>query len=302
MQVLPLIISQNQVAFLPNRSIFDNILLAQELLCGYARSNATPSAMLKLDITKAYDSIHWSSIVRIMALMNFPKPFVGWVYECISTPSFSIVLNGRPIGYFKSMQGIRQGDLIPSYLFLLAMEVLTRYMKTKYTSSQIRYHPKCKLTNVTTLMFADDIMIFTKPHLPSIQCVISTLSYFYNMTGLLLNCSKSRISFAGITSQLSLSLLQITGLQCMVSNMTYLGLPLLTSILKLADCLPLYSKIVSLLDRWSNIYLSQAERLVLIKSIAFSMVVYWSKAFILSAKLLYLIRGAMLRFFLDWFH
>lgn len=289
MQVLPLIISQNQVAFLPNRSIFDNILLAQELLCGYARSNATPSAMLKLDITKAYDSIHWSSIVRIMALMNFPKPFVGWVYECI-------------FGYFKSRQGIRQGDLIPSYLFLLAMEVLTRYMKTKYTSGQIRYHPKCKLTNVTTLMFADDIMIFTKPHLPSIQCVISTLSDFYNMTGLLLNCSKSRISFAGITSQLSLSLLQITGLQCMVSNMTYLGLPLLTSILKLADCLPLYSKIVSLLDRWSNRYLSQAGRLGLIKSVAFSMVVYWSKAFILPAKLLYLIRGAMLRFFLDWFH
>lgn len=113
--VLPQVISSNQVAFLPSRSILDNVLMTYELLKVYNNTHISPRAMLKLNISKAFDSIQWDSIVRIMSLVNFPKHIVAWIFARISTASYSIIVNGSNVGYFQSKQGIRQGDVMSAY-------------------------------------------------------------------------------------------------------------------------------------------------------------------------------------------
>ena len=138
--VLPSIISPNQAAFLTGRSILDNVLLSHELLNGYARDNIPARGMLKLDIMKAFDMLQWDSIVRIMGYMNFPHHFITWIYECIKGAKFSIIINGAPVGFFNSKQGVRQGDPISAYIFIMVMELLTRMINKLVDSNLFSLH------------------------------------------------------------------------------------------------------------------------------------------------------------------
>lgn len=77
--------------------------------CSYNTRNSEPSAMLKVDLIRAFDSIRWDFIIGILrAIFSVPENFITWIYECISTASFSVSINGASGGFFTSIRGIRQ--------------------------------------------------------------------------------------------------------------------------------------------------------------------------------------------------
>jgi hypothetical protein len=92
------VVSLNQWAFIPRRSIAENILLAQALVSDYHKEKGSPRCTLKVDLVKAYDSVSWDFIIYCLSCFGAPPKFVGWVKTCISTPSFSIALNGSLVG------------------------------------------------------------------------------------------------------------------------------------------------------------------------------------------------------------
>lgn len=153
--LLQKVISNSQSAFMPKRLLAENVLLATELVHGYNRQNIESSGMLKVDLRKAFDSVRWDFVISTLRALNIPEKFVNWIEECISTPSFAISVNGQSRGFFKSTRGLRQGDPLSPYLFVLVMQVFSRLLKSRYESGYIKYHPNTSEIQISHLMFAE---------------------------------------------------------------------------------------------------------------------------------------------------
>lgn len=158
--LLPSVISHTQSTFFKCRLLVENVLLATEIIQGYDRKNIEPRAMLKVDLCKAFDSVRWDFIICILRVLGLPDRFINWISICITTPTFSVSVNCNIGGFFKSSRGIRQGDTLSPYLFVLVMEVFFKLIETLYSSAQIGYHPNTTTLSISHLMFADDVMIF----------------------------------------------------------------------------------------------------------------------------------------------
>lgn len=137
--ILPTIISPFQSAFVPKRLIGDNMFVAQALCKDYHLEVGPPRCAIKLDISKAFDTLNWGFLFSVMRRMGFPSRFIDWVRVCITSGMFSIKLNGSLEGYFSGKAGLRQGDPLSPYLFVLDMEVLTSYLNKAIVSVGFRY-------------------------------------------------------------------------------------------------------------------------------------------------------------------
>jgi hypothetical protein len=124
--ILPKILSASQSAFVPGRLITHNVLVAFETLhhMHTTKIGRDGAMALKLDMSKAYDRVEWVYLESIMRKMGFHPRWVSMIMMCISTVSYSLLVNGEPHGYFNPTRGLRQGDPLSLYLFLLFAEGL----------------------------------------------------------------------------------------------------------------------------------------------------------------------------------
>ncbi|KAI4299963.1 hypothetical protein L6164_033384 [Bauhinia variegata] len=123
--VLSLLVDHNQGAFIQDQSIIHSILPTQDLIRHYRRKNISPRCILKVDMKKTYDSIEWKFIEQLMRAFGFPNTFIKWLMACLTTSSFSLMINGEITGFFAGGIGLRQGDPISLLVFVLVMEYLT---------------------------------------------------------------------------------------------------------------------------------------------------------------------------------
>ncbi|XP_022762128.1 uncharacterized protein LOC111308033 [Durio zibethinus] len=292
--VLPTLVSKNRSAFIKGRSITDNVLLAQELVRGYSRTMLSSRCALKIDLKKAFDSLNWDLLIIVLEAMRFPWRFINWVKSCITMPLFSLSINGGLVGYFKGARGVRQEDPMLPSLFVVAMNVVLRLLDTAAAHRVFSYHPKCKKIQLTRLSFADDLLIFTKWNLKSIQKV---LELFYSFSDLQLNFTKSELYCTGVSRDKIDEILVAARFKHGSLPVRYLGVPLVTRRLSVGDCTPLVQKITARIQCWATRHLAYAGRLQLIQSVIFSLHNYWCRHFILPKQILKKITQLCLRFF-----
>lgn len=182
--------------------------------------------MLKVDLRKAFDSIRWDFILSTLHLVGIPEIFIKWIAECITSPIFTVSVNGISGGYFKSSKGLCQGDPLSPYLFVLAMEVFSRLFSSRFETGYITYHPRTKAIGLSHLMFADDMMIFFDGGSISLHAITETLDDFAGWSGLLVNRDKSELFLAGLSTT---ETFQIERYKYPIGKflIRYLGLPLM---------------------------------------------------------------------------
>jgi hypothetical protein len=117
------LISNAQSAFIRRRCIQENFLYVQNLARTYHRKKI-PSLLLKLDISKAFDSISWEYLLKLLLHRGFPSRWRNWISLLLSTSSSSISLNGTRGPWIRHKRGLQQGDPLSSYLFILAIDTL----------------------------------------------------------------------------------------------------------------------------------------------------------------------------------
>jgi len=123
------IISPTQSAFLKGRSIHNNTILAHEGFHTMKQKKGNGGLMaLKLDMEKAFDSMEWNFLLKIFKLLGFNPIWINWISQCLSTSSFSILLDGAPYVKFVPMRGLKQGDPLYPFLFILGLEILSRLL------------------------------------------------------------------------------------------------------------------------------------------------------------------------------
>ena len=130
---------------------------------------------MKIDISKAFDSVQWSFLINTLKAMGLPEKFIHWITLCISTASFSVQINEELAGYFQSTRGLRQGCSLSLYLFVISMNVLSKMIDETARNEKIGYHPRCKNIYLTHLCFADDLMVFSDGSKRSVEGVLQVL-------------------------------------------------------------------------------------------------------------------------------
>jgi len=269
------IIDKAQSAFIKGRSLAENVQLAQELIRKYTRSRCSPRCLIKVDLRKAYDTVSWSFLKQVMVGLGFPHQFICWIMECVSSAAFSLVINGELQGFFKGNRGLRQGDPLSPFLFVICLEYFSRSLNVATNGTDFNFHPKCNKLLISHIAFADDLMLFARGDIPSIRIIMECLMEFEVLSGLQANPLKSCFYPAGIND---LDLQLISDLTCFsqgVMPFRYLGIPLAPSKLKISHYEPLLSKISNCIISWKAISLSYAGRLELLRAVIQGVFCFW---------------------------
>lgn len=122
-----MLISENQSALVPGRAIFDNVLITHELLHFLKHPGAVKNCTMKVktDMSKAYDHLEWSFIQKVLLRLGFATAWTELIIRCCSTVSYSFLIIDSAHGKVFPLRGIRQGDLLSPYIFILCSEVLS---------------------------------------------------------------------------------------------------------------------------------------------------------------------------------
>lgn len=180
--------------------------MATELIKGYNRKSISPRCLMKVDLKKAYDSIEWSFLETVLHELGFPNLFVSWIMECVSSVSYSILINGKPCPPFPARKGLRQGDPISPFLFALGMEYLSRCFVDMTEDPNFNFHPRCEKLKITHLMFADDLLLFARADPISVNMMFSAFNPFSSASGLEANLTKSSVYVGGVSDEIATSI------------------------------------------------------------------------------------------------
>ena len=279
--ILHHLILPSQTAFVKDRVLVENTVLASELIHGYHKNKGSKKITIKVDIAKAFDTLSWEFLFSCLESLLIPQHFISLLRACVCTTSFMIGYNGTVNGYFKGKRGLRQGDPLSPYLFVIAMNCLSFMLNDAAAQGKVKYHSRCTKMRLTHLSFADDLLIFIDGSLDSVQQVLQVLHEFEMRSGLAVSFQKTSFFASGMSDQEIDTIKASTGMTCGKLPVRYLGVPLSSKKLNLSNCEPLIHQVKARFSTWSVKSLSFSGRLLLIKTVIAGINTFWCSAFIL---------------------
>lgn len=246
--VLPDLISPFQTAFVHGRQIAENFVTTRELL-NHISDFGKPAIFAKIDFQKAFDSLDWEFLIRVMRARNFPERWIGWMQTLWEIASSRVCINGDESVPFLHKRGLRQGDPLSPMLFNVAVDVFQRMVHAINNSLNSPLSRKIK-DSVVALQYADDTAVIANAELDTLISFKIILRLFASVSGLQVNFAKSTFIPLNVP-QVDLEWLSaVVGFSRTVFPVTYLGMPLTLKRPTKQHFLPLVEKIEKRLAGW----------------------------------------------------
>jgi hypothetical protein len=284
--VLPNIISSEQSAFVPGRLITDNVLVAYECMHTIRRQKSnTPFFALKIEMMKAYDRVEWKYLEGVMKKMGFSEDWIKIVMRCVTKVQYAVKVNGELSQPFVPTWGLRQGDPISPYLFLLCAEGLSCLLKKKEAEGKIKGMRNGKSAPaISHLLFADDNIFFTRGDAKNLQALNEVLQTYSEGSGQRINFEKSSIFFGvHCPEHIKDRIMSYLNVRCEVLQTNYLGMPsgVRRSPTNTFNFLP--DRMWKKIRGWSDRPLSRAGKEIMLKSVIQAISIYVMSCFRLPA-------------------
>nr|CCA66036.1 hypothetical protein [Beta vulgaris subsp. vulgaris] len=283
--VLPMVIHESQSGFVPGRLITDNVLVAYECFHFLRKKKTGKKGYLglKLDMSKAYDRVEWCFLENMMLKLGFPTRYTKLVMNCVTSARFSVLVNGQPSRNFFPSRGLRQGDPLSPFLFVVCAEGLSTLLRDA-EEKKVIHGVKIghRVSPISHLFFADDSLLFIRATEEEVENVMDILSTYEAASGQKLNMEKSEMSYSRNLEPDKINTLQMKlAFKTVEGHEKYLGLPTFIGSSKKRVFQAIQDRVWKKLKGWKGKYLSQAGREVLIKAVAQAIPTYAMQCFVI---------------------
>ncbi len=276
--VLDDVISPSQAAFLKGRSILDSFATAS-VISSWSTASGGEVVGIKADFEKAYDKVSWVFLREVLRGLGAEEKWCDWVEQCTTNAKVAALVNGVPTKWIKNKRGLRQGDPLSPYLFLLVAEGLARLLNEAGGNGLINgVGPKIE-DKVALIQYADDTLFFCEAKRRQVRNLRFVWRLFEWASGLKVNLSKTELYYFGRREARGGRLAEILGCKRGYLPTRYLGLPLSTKRLRREDWWTVIEKIAKRIEGWQTKLLSQGGRLVLVNSVLSNLPLYFFSVF-----------------------
>jgi hypothetical protein len=276
--VLGKLISNVQSAFIPNRQILDGVLVVNELI-DLAKRRKDKCLLFKVDFERAYDTVNWQFLDYMMRRMGFAEGWRRWIRACVFHSSMSVLVNGSPTNEFHVGKGLRQGDPLSPFLFLIVTEGLSGLMHKAVENNLFHGYKVSDNIMFHSLQFADDTIILGEGSWDNLWTIKTVLRSFEIVSGLKVNFYKSKLY--GINLVDSFLSASSSFLHCAVEAIPFrfLGIPVGANPRRRSTWLPIIESMKKRLNTWTGRILSIGGRVTLINYVLSSLPLYFFSFF-----------------------
>lgn len=229
-------------------------------------------------MSKAFDRVNWQFIIITLKSFGFSDHWCDLIFQCISTPSITVLLNGHPC----------ENVSLSPYLFILSMEVFSRLLLHLESKNKVQGIRLTKTApNISHLFFADDLLLFTKANLDSCKNLMDAINMFSLASGQVVNFEKLGIFFSKKVHKKHQEIMsRLMKIKKMDIKDTHLGVPLFIDISKLKNFDSIIEKLEQRVKTWLGNTIPQPSRMVLNKSVLSGMPIYNIGCFVLLKKIM----------------
>ena len=267
--VLPSITNPVQTGFMKNLYIGENIRILYDVM-HYVESINIPGLLFLIDFAKAFDTISHSYILDVLNFFHFGNSFCKWFKLFYNNVSSCVLVNGWRSNFFSIGRGVRQGDPLSPYLFIIGVEILGYFIRCNNSIKGICVNQ----IEVKLSQYADDTLFFLDGSDNSLLYCTNALRFFGDISRLKLNNDKSKLIWIGSEKCCNKGLksgenfIRDPGI-----SFDYLGITFSVDLPNIVTC-RLYNKafdsIKRLIEVWSKRFLTVLGRVVIVKSLMIS--------------------------------
>ncbi|KAK1409431.1 hypothetical protein QVD17_35957 [Tagetes erecta] len=295
--VISSIISESQSGFLSNSNIIDGPLMVNEIIT-WSKKAKRKVMLFKIDFEKAFDNINWNFLDATLSQMNFPLKWRRWITNMFAASRSSVLVNGSPTYEFKCHKGVRQGDPLSPFLFIIGMEVLAGMLKKLCDVSLFKgFQAPNDGPLISHLLYADDAIIIGEWNDSNFLNIKRLLRVFHIISGLKINYTKSVLYGVNVTQSELVSAASIVNCATGSLPFSYLGLPVGANMNRINNWTPVIDAFDRRLSKWKENTLSMGGRLTLLKSVLEALPTYYFSLYKAPAKIIDILEAKRRRFF-----